>query len=281
MTNHRPTTHLALLSAVAAVLTLIVVIAALVMPDFYHVPSQDLLIGLYAQDLVALPVAIALLIAIVYARRGSLRALMVWAGCLGYLLYGYLLYAFDRIFTPVYPAYVAIMSLSLFSLIALLARLDGTEFRRHVMPGMPVRLIAVVLFSPAILIIPWTAGLLGAVAAGTPSPYNSIVVLDLGLLIPACLIAAVRVWRRDAWGLILGGALLVKTASLGWSLTLGMLYYRVAIGPHPDLVQLPFYLFIATIGTVALVGYLRHLAAIPVTAPMPRIETHPTGQPLR
>lgn len=273
MNTTRPGSTVALLSALAAVLTIIVVVAGLIVPGFYEAPTQELLLGIYAQDLVALPLAIALLLALGPARRGSWAAVMVWAGSLGYLVYGYTLFSFDRVFTALYPAYIAIMSLSIFSLILLLGGLDAAEFRRQVRPGMPVRLIAVVLFSPAILIVPWIAGLVEAVASGVPSLYNGVVVLDLGLLIPACLAAAIQIWRRQTWGFILSGVLLVKAASLCWSLTLGMLYYQFFVGPHPDLIQLPFYAFVAVVGAIALVGYLRHLG--PSVEPARAVQTPP------
>ena len=271
MRLHLPSTGVALMSALAAILTLIVVAAGLLVPDFYHMPSRDLLIGVYAQDLVAL------LIAVRATRRGSLRGLMVWAGCLAYLVYGYLLYSFDRVFTPLYPVYIAIMSLSIYSLTVLLARLDGPAFAHQVRPGMPVRLIAVVLFSPAVVVVPWIAGLIDTVRTGTPSPYNSIIVLDLGLLIPACIYSAVQLWQRKPWGLILGGVLLVKAASLGWSLTLGMLYYHFLIAPHPDLVQLPFYAFLALFGAYAVARYLQHLAGDSGRVPHARSHASLTG----
>jgi hypothetical protein len=137
----------------------------------------------------------------------------VWAGCLGYLIYGYLLWSFEAIYTDLFPVYIAILSLSLFSLVALLGQLEPGSFRRYVSADMPVRTTAVVLALPALMAPPWLSFLMQGVATGAPASINSVLVIDLSFIIPASIATAVLVWWRRTWGFIFGGIMLVKRGS--------------------------------------------------------------------
>lgn len=109
--------------------TLAILLAAAAIPgvfarDFYEpwlgrrglVPAQCLV-----QDLAALLLAPVLALAIARALRGSARALVAWGGILVFSLYYYSFYGMDKLYTPLYPAYLAIMGLGAWSLVALFA----------------------------------------------------------------------------------------------------------------------------------------------------------------
>lgn len=249
----------ALLSTLAALLTFIAAASGLFIPGFYSLPTPSLTIGAYAQDVIALPVAAILLAAIYCAWQGSLRALLVWTGCLGYLIYGYLLYCFDEVLTPLYPAYIAILGLSLYSMIGLLGQLDAEAFHQRIAAGMPARLIAVVLAIPLILIPPWLSFVMASAAGRQVIGILSVTVIDLSFVIPAYLLTAVLVWRRKIWGFVFAGVLLVKVTTMGVSLTIGTLWIYFALGTPIDWIQLPVYVAFAFMGGVTAVRYLRHI----------------------
>jgi hypothetical protein len=238
--THKKLMPYALLSGIAAFLTLIAAASGLLVPNFYSFPTANLLIGSYAQDLIALVVAALLLAAVVLTWRGSVRAVMVWAGCLGYLIYGYILYTFNYTLTSLYPVYIAILGLSLFSIIGLLGTLDIGAFQRSLTEGLPTRLVAVVLAIPVLLIPPWIALVMQAVATQQANPLLAVNVIDLSFVIPACLVSAVLVWRKQAWGLVFAGVLLI---------------------------QLPVYIAFALLGGGSLVSYLRHIVNSPQLSP--------------
>jgi hypothetical protein len=69
MLDPRKMAPFAILSTLAALLTLVAAAAGLFVPDFYSYPTLLLLIGSYAQDLIALLVAPLMLAAVGLSRR--------------------------------------------------------------------------------------------------------------------------------------------------------------------------------------------------------------------
>jgi hypothetical protein len=252
----RPVT---LLSGLAALLALIAAGAGLIIEGLYEpfMPTTLLQVGAKAQDLVAVAVAITLLAAINRAREGSLRGLLLASGCLLYLLYGYLLWSFDAVYTLFFPAYLAIASLSAFSLIYLLGKLDPGSFRAHLSPGMSRRALALVLAIPALMAPPWLAFAVQGAVAGEPASINTVLVLDLGFLIPACAITALMVWRDRTRGYIFAAPLLVKMVTTGSALVISTLWgYLEGVPLDP---VLPVYAAMVVAGGWALRSYLRHV----------------------
>jgi len=252
----------AILSGLTAVLVLIAAPTGLLVPGFYDVlASDELLPGTYAQDLIAIVVALMLIGGIWAALRGSVRGVIVWLGSLGYLIYGYLLFSFDRVWTPLYPAYLAILSLSLFSIIGVLGQIDPKAFRRFVDDKMPVRRLASIFAILLILIPQWLNFLIRNITTLQPDHFNSVLVLDLGFVIPASLVTAVYLWQKRDWGFVLAGLFLVKISTMGWALVIGTLIQQAG-GTPIDWGQMVVYLFIATVGAVGMWRYLAHLKGV-------------------
>lgn len=249
----------AILSVLAGLGALVAAAAGLFAPNFYPL-TGGLLTGAWAQDVIALVAGALLLIVAPAARRGSARAVAVWGGCLGYLIYGYLLYTFDAVYTALFPLYIAILGLSVYSLIGLLTRLDPAAFRARVGERAPARFMAVVLAIPLLLIPVWVMFVLQGVAAGAPAAINSVLVIDLSFVIPACLLTAVLVWRRQTWGFLFAGLLLAKMTTMGVSLALATFWARAAFGTPVDPVQTPVYAAFAVLGGLALALFLRALS---------------------
>lgn len=249
---------LVITSSLTAVLTVISALAGLLVPGFYEpFISTSLLVGAYAQDLVSVLVAGILMAAILLTWRGSVRAFLVWAGCLVYLIYAYALYSFDAIYTVFLPAYIAILSLSLFALIGLLGQLDIVAFRRQVAEHLRVRLTAVVLALPALMAPPWLAFLVQGVQAGESAAIHSVLVLDLGFVIPASLVTAVFLWRQHRWGFVFAGMLLVKMVTMSSTLVISTVW-GAALGSATDPVW-PLYAVMLLVGAAALVHFWRHI----------------------
>lgn len=263
MFKHTEILPLSLISGLAAILTLVAASSGLLVRGFYEpfMGTTSLLAGAYGQDLTALPVALLLLAAIFLSGRGSVRALLVWVGCLSYLIYAYLLWSFEAVYTVLFPAYVAILSLSLFSLIGLLGRLDATSFRRYVSDAVPARSTAIVVALPAFMAPPWLIFLLQGVVAGQPVSINTVLVLDLAFVIPASIVTALLLWRRRTWGFIFAGIFLVWMITMSTALVVSTLW-GATLGAPIDPV-LPVYALMAILGSVALVRHLRHITVTP------------------
>ncbi|HXV94288.1 MAG TPA: hypothetical protein VD813_13370 [Pseudonocardia sp.] len=171
-------------------------------------------------DLVTLVIAAPLLaLTLLPALRGSVRAQLLWAGMLAYAAYDYALYVFGTAFNDVLLLHVALFSLSVFAFGLALANLDAAGIAARFAPRTPVRTISVVLLVVGLALggIWVFQALRFAVSGEAPTetllvlpPANTHLayVLDLALLVPGYVLAAVLLWRRAPWGYVLAGVLL-------------------------------------------------------------------------
>ena len=177
--------------------------------------------GMVGQDLVALAVIVPLLVASMsLTARGSIRGLLLWAGSLLWAVYSYYFYVVGG-FNALFLLYIAIVSTSLYSLLSLLFALDPEEVRARFGVGTPVRLVGGFFVGYSLLFaIMWVGMSLAGVAAGTEPDEvtHSVVVIDLSVLLPLLLFGGLRLWHRMPWGYVLGGLLLVKMATSGFTL---------------------------------------------------------------
>jgi hypothetical protein len=203
-----------LLSALILALMVVASAGGLLIKDLYRDPaSVDAMLRAY--DLVTLTVVVPVLaLVLLPSLRASRRAQLVWVGALAYGAYNYAIYVFGSAFNSFFLVHVGLFSLSVFALALALANLDiaaiAGQFRRRV----PVRVIS------GLLVL--TGGALGAMwifyslrfALTGESPKESLLVLppeaihlgyslDLALLVPTQILAAVLLWQRAPWGFVL------------------------------------------------------------------------------
>ncbi len=177
----------------------------------------------------------------IWTRRGSRRAFVVWCGVLVYTIYYYAFYVFGFTYTVLYPLYLALMGLGVYSLIGLLAGVDLGAFAAGVDAKMPVRTLAVILLIALLFVPLWGSMLAQDIAAQQPRVTALVFVLDLCFLLPAIAIAAVQLWQRRPFGYLLSGILLIKAAVSGillaistvWAAQLGMPLARGRAGDVP------------------------------------------------
>ncbi len=216
------------LSDAAAVLTLAAVASALLLPDPYAAVPDHLRPGAWSQDTISAPAALALLAVNARLRppikRAWAKGWLIWAGLVGYLIYAYGLYSFDRVMNPAWPVYLAIMSLAVFALALFVRAVDPGALSGAGRPP-PRRMVAglfgllVVLFTAL-----WLAQLLPAMAARQPLQGQTIFVLDLAFALPLTGLTAWLLWRAHPVGDLLAIPMLMKVAVLGVSVFLGTFY---------------------------------------------------------
>jgi hypothetical protein len=177
------------------------------------------------QDLGNLPVVAALLwSATSLRRRGSLPALAIWLGCLIYLVYAFVIYAFAVHFTALFLAYVAVLGCSFHALASTLACLDlalaVAPLRDHPWRnGAGILLVA----TGTVFALLWLAEDVPHVLTNTPPPSlaetalwtNPVHVLDLAFVLPAMIVVGVLLRRQQPWGLLLAAPLLVFSTAMG------------------------------------------------------------------
>lgn len=213
-------------SFLIAALAFIASAAGLFIPGLYR--DNDLVTAaLRGNDLVTLPVAGLLVAAVLRARHGSLGWRLVWLGTLAYMLYNYAFYLFGAAFNAVFLLYVALVALSIYALVFGLMQTDPVAVCQRFRPATPARGVSgFMIFFALFLGGLWVSRVVGFLATGqvpqdilqTAHPTGVVYALDLTLLVPALVTAALLLWRRAAWGYVLAPALLVKASAYGIAL---------------------------------------------------------------
>lgn len=211
------------LGVLAALTAGLAAAAGLVVPDLYapHTPPE-FMPGAASQDMLTLAATTLSLWLTVRIRRGETRAWLPWLGLMGYFVYAYALYAFERVYNPIYPGYLAALGLALW---AILTFLTGAGLRFVSAGPTPPRRALATVFSllAALFLLLWLGIVLPASLSREPPRGNTIFVLDLVMMIPLLLVAARLLWRADPIGDTLALPLTVKMATLGLSVLLGAL----------------------------------------------------------
>jgi hypothetical protein len=149
--------------------------------------------------------------------RGSLRAIVIWLGAAGYLLYNAVMLLFATPYNRFFLAYVAMLALALWSIGAVLVQTDVAGLARQVTGHLPVHGIAIYAWTVAVLnalvwlraIVPtMTADHPGAFLVGSGFSTHPVYIQDLAVWIPLMVVAAAWLWRGLAWGYLLTTSIL-------------------------------------------------------------------------
>jgi hypothetical protein len=211
-----------------------------------------------------------LAVATILYRRGSLRGGLLLTGALGYFLYVYSTYSFSVAYNALFLVYVALFSASLFAFIIAFNAIDLDALPDQVLSRLPRRgpgiylIVAGLLTSLIWLEAPISTILGGRVPAHLDS-YTTLVTyaLDLGVIVPSCLIGGVKILRRDT----LGYRIALPLLSLIVMLVPGIIaqtVYQLSAGVtlSPGEIVGPVSGFL-TLGLVAIVMLARILRAVP------------------
>jgi hypothetical protein len=191
------------------------------------------------QDIVSFWVVLPLLVVTaILADRGSPHAQIIWFGGLIYIIYTYVVAAFDVKFNPLFLAYVALLGCSIYALILGLISADLERIKSYFTQKTPVNAVSIYLIVLAVLFyFLWLSEIVPALLAGrvpqsiqeNGTPTNAVHVLDMAWILPAFIITAVSLRRKQALGYTLAGALLSYTVLLILAI-LGMVVEMVREG---------------------------------------------------
>jgi hypothetical protein len=236
--------------------------------DSLYRDTPSLVAQAIGQDTITLVIAIpALVIGAFLTSRGSLRARLIWLGVLVYVAYTYASYAFGIRFNPLFLIYIALLGCSTYALIGGLVTTDWTSVKAGFTERTPVRAVSIFLMVIAgIFYLMWLSEALPASLSGIPpqsvtedgTPTNVIHVLDMAWLLPALVITAVSLWRKQPIGYALAAALLANLVFLALAI-LAMVMFQ-ARGGEPVVIPLVV-IFVAlfAVSTGMLIWYLRGL----------------------
>ncbi len=187
-------------------------------PAIYSREAPSSAAGCFATDILDLYLIVPILVVTtVLALRGSMAALMVWAGTLMSLAYNFMIYAFAIHFNAMFLAYCAVLGLCFYGLIGVRKFLATDEIAKAYSAGVPRRLLAATFIFIAVSaawnevkedVVAIQAGTIPAsIEAGQRT--NPIHVLDLSFLLPAMVIAGVMLLRRKKEGFVFAPVLAV------------------------------------------------------------------------
>ncbi len=219
--------------------------------------------------LAVLVIAVPLLVgSMMLSSRGSLRARFVWLGAVAYIAYNAVMFCFALQFNSFFLLFAALLALSFWALVTLLVRFDLAAASAGG-AGVPARTIAVymlvclALFAMMWLrdIIPATIGnVLPAAFKGTGLTQNPIYVLDFAFTFPLLAVGALWIWRRRAWGYVIGGmmvvSLTIETAGIAIDQWFGNLH-----DPSAPLDAVPIMGVLTVVGLVFSALFLRGMSA--------------------
>jgi hypothetical protein len=262
------TDPLGILTGLLVVLAIVASLAGLFAAHLYR-DNAYAVANWRGNDLITLFAVPVLLGGYSFSRRGSDRGRLIWLGALWYLLYNYAFYLFGTRFNDIFLLYAALVAGSLWALILGLARTDVHGLAGRFRSSTPVRWISAYLAIATVgLAIAWIGQSLSFATGGKPpqimidsgATTSYVFALDLTLAVPLMLVAAVLLWRRQAWGYGLGAIVAVKGV-LYASALLAMSGYQADRGQHDAWSFAPGSVFLL-VGCLAIGGVLlTHLAA--------------------
>jgi hypothetical protein len=255
------------LSVIDALLVLLASVSGIFLTSIYAREPPSWAVQGIGQDIVNLLAVVVLLIAAYFVNKGSVKAFLVWSGVLLYLIYAYVIYAFDIHFNSLFLVYVAILGLSFYALVGSVIHMHLDQLQASLSANTKARPVSVFLLVLGIVFyLLWLREDIPALLTGNipPSvtaanlPTNPVHVLDVGLYLPAMLITALLLWRRKLLGYLLAGPLLVFSILTGTAILVIFLVMSMKGMPTSVGVE-AFIAIIIAVSLVLSVLYLREV----------------------
>lgn len=184
----------------------------------YRHMSADVAPQGIAQDYVTLFTAVPLLIlALLWARRGSLKGRILLSGTLGYFLVTYLFYLVMGTYNVLFLVYAALLGTSFFAFAQTLISFDLGRLPARLEETAPRKAAGgFLIFSSLAVGLMWLGVVVPPLLDGTIIPaevehYTTLIVqgLDLGLLLPLSFVSGLLFIRKRPLGYLLAPVYLV------------------------------------------------------------------------
>ena len=212
----------------------------------------------------------SLIVSMILVSRGDVRPVISWLGAVAFLQYNSVLFLLATPFNSLFLLYAAMFALAFWTLVLLLRAIDVEVFAaRFAARGVPARARAIYLGAIAVLnAVAWLATVIPALftrsptfLVGTGLTTNPIYVQDLSFWIPLMAVTAVLLWRRQAWGYVLTGGMLVFFVIEAMTIAIDQWMGGTA-DPASTVASVaftPVFAAIAVVGLVPLFFYFRHM----------------------
>jgi hypothetical protein len=231
----------------------------------YYWDTVSMVAQMQANDLVTLILGLPLLaISFWLTLRGSLRGRLLLAGTLGFILYTYITMAFGAHYNVLFLVYVALFSLSLFAFVLVMMSFDIEGLPAHFSENLPRGWISGLLFfAAAFLSLAWLGRIAATFTPGAiPALENTtsmfIQAMDLGIIVPVCVLSGVLLLRRRPWGYLLASVGLMKFLTMGTAVSL-MALNMARVGVSVSIVEVVIFPFIALANLMMTTALLRNI----------------------
>jgi len=233
----------------------------------YKHMSNDVAVQGIAQDYVTLFIGIPLLIiGLVGTLKGSLRWRLVLSGTIGYFFVTYLFYLTMGMYNYLFLVYAALLALSFFALATTLLSFDVEKLKSSYSTEKPLRFSAgFLIFNVVMIALLWLSVILPPLIDGSLYPdglnhYTTLIVqgMDLGLLLPICLVSAILLIKKKDLGY-----LLVPLYTVFLSLMMSALTAKlIAMGLQgqsiiPAIFIIPTFALLAIVSSVVSIGKIK------------------------
>jgi hypothetical protein len=231
----------------------------------YHWDTVSSAAQMQANDLAMLVLGLPLLVfSFRLALRGSLKGKLLLTGTLGFILYTYTTMSFGAAYNQLFLMYVALFSLSLFAFILSMMSFDLAALPNHFSEKLPRRGIAGLLFfAAAFLAFAWLGRIIPTISGDQIPPLENtttmfIQVMDLGLIVPLCVLGGILLLRRSPWGYLLASVGLMKFLTMGIAVSL-MALNMARVGVPISIVELVAFPSIALANLVMVVLLIKNI----------------------
>jgi len=201
-----------ILSATTAVLAFVSALGGVIFPEIYvGLFPDDFLPGALPQDVLTLLVSALLFMLALTVERDRIKRQVVIVGLLGSLFYLYGIFTIERVYNAFYLLYAAVFALSFWSIVVSLAgfrseRFSGLRIGNGILRTSSVSSIVIA----AVFTVLWVAALIPLMREHNRIDYlYSIYILDLCLIMPAFVIAALMSLRRLPFGILMTPAIMI------------------------------------------------------------------------
>lgn len=231
----------------------------------YYWDTLSSVAQMQANDLVTLLVGLPLLaIAFWLTLRGSLRGQLLLTGTLAFILYTYITMCFGAAYNKLFLVYVALFSLSLFALILSMMSLDLKTLPARFSEKLPRKRIAFLLFfAAAFLSLAWLGRIAPTIFQNQNPALNNVTsmfiqAMDLGIIVPLCVLSGVLLLRRSVWGYLLASVSMMKFLTLGLAVSV-MGFNMALVGVPTSIVELIVFPTITVLNAVMTSSLLKNI----------------------
>jgi len=209
---------LRILTILIALSLLIVSVAGAFLPATYERDAASMAAQGVGQDLVDLFLVVPLLLVSFYfLTRKSRVAALVYGGTLFYILYSFIIYSFGVHFNRLFLLYCSTLGLSFYAFILFMMDIRKSDVRSW-FDRAPVKLISVYIIIVAVIFYAlWLKSIVPAIIKNTipveVADYgllvNPVHVIDLAFALPALIIGAILLLKKQNLGFIISSLALV------------------------------------------------------------------------